>query len=77
MILSTLRENALEYCIDTSSDMIAALFLNHKLIQPFVSAGMIDDKTRTCPDMYAIIVSFKIDCNNVIGGRKWFIDMLP
>ena len=38
---------------------------------------MIDDKTKTCADMYAIIDSFKIDWNKVRGGKRWFIDMIP
>ena len=76
-MLSTLKENALKDHTNTSLDIIAVSFSKHTLIQSFVSAGMIDDKTKTCPDMYAIIDSFKIDWNSVIGGKKWFIDMLP
>lgn len=56
--------------------MIAASFSKHTLIQSFVSAGMIDDKTKTCADMYAIMDSFKIDWNKVRGGKRCFIDMI-
>ena len=51
--------------------MIGTSFSKHKLIQSFVSSGMIDDKTKTCPDMNAIITNFKIDWNKVPGGKKW------
>ena len=38
---------------------------------------MIDEKSKTCPDMYAIIDSFKIDWSKVHGGKRWFIGILP
>ena len=69
LVLSTLKENALKDCINTSPDMIVASFSKDSLIKSFVSAGMIDDRTKTCPDMYAIIDSFKINWNNGIGGK--------
>ena len=77
LILSTLKENALKDCLNTTPEMIAKSFSKHTLIQSFVSAGMIDDKTKTCPDMYAIIDSFKINWSKIKGGKKWFIGILP
>ena len=60
-MLSTLKENELKDYINTSPDMIAASFSKDSLIKSFVSAGMIDDRTKTYPDMHAIIYSFKIN----------------
>ena len=38
---------------------------------------MIDEQTKTWPDMYAIIKSFKINWSKIKGGQKWFINILP
>ena len=77
LLLSTLKENALKDFLNTTPEMIAKSLSKHTLIQPFVSAGMIDEKSKTCPDMYAIIDSFKIDWSKVHGGKRWFIGILP
>ena len=57
--------------------MTSTSFSKHALIQSFVSVGMIDDKTKTCADMYAIMEIFKVDWNKVKGGKRWFINILP
>ena len=77
LILLSLKENALKDCISTSLDMIHASFSKTSLIQSFVSSGMIDRKTKTCADVYAVIDSFKINWFNVKGGKQWFMDTLP
>ena len=77
LVLSKLKENALKDCLNTTPEMIAKSFSKQSLIQSFVSAGMIDEKTKTCPDMYAIIDSFKINWSQVAGGKRWFIGILP
>ena len=77
LLLSTLKENALKDCINTSPDIIVASFSKHTLTQSFVSAGIIYDKTKTCTDMYTIMESFKIYWNKVKGGKRWFIDIPP
>ena len=38
---------------------------------------MIDTKTKTCPYMYGLIDSLKIDWSKVSGGKKWFMNKLP
>ena len=38
---------------------------------------MIDERTKTCAGMHAIMNSFKADWNKVEGERQWFIDVLP
>ena len=77
LVLSTFKKNTLQDCIITIPEMIAASFSKQILIKSFVSAGIIDDKTKTYVYMYAIMNSFKIYWNKVDGGRRWFIDVLP
>lgn len=38
---------------------------------------MPDRCTNTCPDIYGIIVSFKINWTKVPGGRIWLYAMVP
>ena len=47
------------------------------MIESFVPSGMLDDKCKRCPDLLALINSFKIDWKKVEGGQKWFMDILP
>ena len=54
LIVSTLKNTALKDCISTSQDMISASFSKHILIHSFITLGMIDEQTKTCPDMYVI-----------------------
>ena len=38
---------------------------------------MLDEKFHRCPDLYAIMNSFKISWGTVPGGKQWFMRMLP
>ena len=68
-MLSNTKENALKDCIATAPRMMALSFSKEGLVKSFVSAGMIDAKTNTCPDLYAIVDSFKIYWNSVSGDK--------
>ena len=70
LILSSLKEHALKDCISTLPDMISTSFSKTPLIQSFVSLGMIDEKTKTCADVYAVIDSFKINWFMVKGEKN-------
>ena len=47
------------------------------MIESFVSSGMIDNNCKRCPDLSALIKSFKIDWEQVKRGQKWFMDIVP
>ena len=70
LVLSSLKENLLKDYIVTTPEMIANSFTKKTLIKSFISAGMIDERTKTCADMYEIMNSFKVDWNKAEGGRQ-------
>ena len=39
-------------------------------------SSMIDERTKSCDDIYAIIHSVKIDWTKVQGNKQWFVDIL-
>ena len=77
LILPTTKEMALKDCIATTPNMMAAAFSRDGIIKSFVSAGMIDHRTKTCPDLFALIDSFKIDWSVMKGGKQWIISRVP
>ena len=70
LVFLGLKEKVLKDFISTSPEMISASFSKHSLIQSFVSSGMIDDKTKTCADIYVLINSFKIYWFKVKGEKN-------
>ena len=77
LLLSGLKETALKDLLITAPEMMAAAFTRKSMINSFVSSGMLDDKCKRCPDLSALINSFKVDWKKVNGGMKWFMDVLP
>ena len=77
LLLSGLKETALKDLLITAPEMMAAAFTKKSMTDSFVSSGMLDDKCKRCPDLFALVDSFKIDWKKVNGGKKWFMDILP
>ena len=45
-------------------------------MESFVDTGIFDANTKKCPDMIAIMNSFKIPWVTVKGGKKWFVSKI-
>ena len=76
VILSTVKNNAVTDCIASLPEIQAKSFSVGKVMDSFVDTGMLDMNTKTCPDMIAIMNSFKIPWGNVKGGKKWFVSQI-
>ena len=77
LVLAPLKENALKDCVSTAPIMFSSAFNKDSLTKSFVDSGMLDDKTKSCPDLNGLIRSFKIDWTTVDGGQNWLIHRLP
>ena len=60
-LLSGLKDTALRDSLIIAPEMMAATFTKKLMINFFVYYGMLDDKCKRCPDLFALIKSFKID----------------
>ena len=76
LILSPLKENALKDCISTAPVIFASAFNKDTMKKSFVDSGMLDEWTKSCPDLNGLIRSFKIDWTKVEGGQNWLITRL-
>ena len=76
LVLSTLKENALKDCISTAPVMFSSAFNKDTITKSFVDSGMLDEKTKSCPDLNGLIRSFKIDWTKVEGGQSWLLNRL-
>ena len=59
LLLATLKENNLKNCVNICPEMINTSFSKYSIIDSFVFSGMIDANTKSCPDLYGLIDSFK------------------
>ena len=68
MMLSTGKLNALKDCIVCTPEMTTNAFTTKTIQKAFISSGMLDDKSKLCPDLQGINNLFKMNWSKVYGG---------
>ena len=77
LVLTVGKGNSLRDCIAISPEIISNLFIQRTIQKSFVQSGMLDDKSKLCPDIRGIKNSSKIKWKRVPGGRNWLMQMIP
>ena len=45
-------------------------------MKSYVSNGMLDVATKSCPCLYGIMKAFDINWNTITGGKTWFVSKI-
>ena len=76
-MLATGKRNVIIDCVCAAPKMMNKIFSSEIIKKLCVYCGMLDMTTNTCPDLYAIINSFRINWSKIHGGKQWFISKIP
>jgi hypothetical protein len=70
------KELIIKYCILSSPEILSKSYSSETIKNSYVSSGMLDAATQSCPCLFGIMKAFDINWKKLLGGKKWFMSKL-